>query len=78
MRSLVAEMGWLKRLSGRNRSDRIRTGISRNLGTEGTVIDKIRQRRLTWLGPVTRMDDEITSKGLHCHVKETRTRGRQT
>src|ERR1700733_6906972 len=56
-RLLVAEMSWLRRILGRSRRDRIRNEVTREeLGQKETIIDKIRKRRLTWFGHVTRME----------------------
>lgn len=79
-RILVAEMSWLRRIAGRTRRDRIRNEVTREeLGQRETLIDKIRKRRLTWFGHVTRMDSErLPARALFCQVKGTRSQGRQT
>ena len=52
-------MSWLRRILGRSRRDKIRNEVTREeLGQRETVVDKIRKRRLTWFGHVTRMDDK--------------------
>src|SRR6218665_3562197 len=56
-RILLAEMSWLRRILGRSRRDRIRNEVTRKeLGQQVTLVDKIRKRRLTWFGHVTRME----------------------
>ena len=78
-RLLVAEMSWLRGIIGRSRRDRIRNEtIRKKLGAEETVVDKIKKRRLTWFGHVSRMDDKrLPAAALHGQVEGTRSRGRQ-
>ena len=78
-RLLVAEMSWLRRILGRSRRERIRNEKTReDLGVKETVIDKIRKRRLTWFGHVTRMDvRRLPAAALHGNVEGVRSRGRQ-
>jgi len=78
-RLLVAEMSWLRRILGRSRRDKIRNEVTREeLGQRETVVDKIRKRRLTWFGHVTRMNDKrLPAAALYGHVEGTRSRGRQ-
>ncbi len=78
-RILVAEMSWLRRILGRFRRDRIRNEITRKeLGQEVSLIDKIRKRRLTWFGHVTRMEgSRLPAVALYGQVEGTRSRGRQ-
>ena len=43
-----------------------------------TLIDKIRKRRLTWFGHVTRMERRrVPALALYGQVERTRSRGRQ-
>ena len=79
-RLLVAEMSWLRRILGRSRRERIRNEVTRKeLGQNETIIDRIRKRRLTWFGHVTRMDDRrLPTTALYGHVEGTRSRGRQS
>ena len=50
-------MSWLRRILGRSRRDRIRNEVTRKeLGQQVTLVDKIRKRKLTWFGHVTRME----------------------
>src|SRR6218665_1404828 len=54
-RLLVAEIAWLRGIRGRSRREQIRIEKTREeLGTEETVIEKIKRRRLTWFGHVKR------------------------
>jgi len=78
-RLLVAEMSWLRRILGKSRRDKIRNEVTREeLGQRETVVDKIRKRRLTWFGHVTRMNDKrLPAAALYGHVEGTRSRGRQ-
>ena len=77
---LVAEMSWLRRILGRSRKNRIRNEITmKELGQEITLIDKIRKRRLTWFGHVTRMEgSRLPAVALYGQVEGTRSRGRQS
>lgn len=76
---MVAEMNWLRRIKGRSRRDRIRNEVTRTeLGQKETVIDKIRKKRLSWLGHVMRMDSSrLPAAALHGYVEGDRSRGRQ-
>jgi hypothetical protein len=76
-RLLVAEMDWLCGILGRSRRDRIRNEKTREeLGAKETVKDKIRKRRLTWFGHITRMNSRrLPTAALHGHVEGTRSRG---
>src|SRR6218665_3467718 len=76
---LVVELSWLRRILGKSRRDRIRNEITRKeLGQEITLIDKIRKRRLTWFGHVTRMEGcRLPAVALYGQVEGTRSRGRQ-
>ena len=68
-RLLVAEMSWLRRILGRSRRDKIRNEVTREeLGQKETVVDKIRKRRLTWFGHVTRMDDKRLPAAAHMYT----------
>jgi len=43
------------------------------------MVDKIRRRRLTWFGHVSRMDERLrllSSRAMYCCIKERRKRGR--
>ena len=74
-------MSWLiRRILGRSRRERIRNEVTRKeLGQKDTIIDRIRKRRLTRFGHVTRMDDRrLPTTALYGHVEGTRSRGRQT
>ena len=77
-RLLVAEMGWLRRIIGRSRREKIRNEETREeLGAEETIVEKIRKRRLRWFGHVRRMGGErLPNAALHGHVSGERSRGR--
>jgi len=64
---------------GRSRRDRIRNEVTRKeLGQQVTLVDKIRKRRLTWFGHVTRMEgSRLPVVALYGQVEGTRSRGRQ-
>src|SRR6218665_583971 len=72
-------MSWLRRILGRSRRDRIRNEVTRKeLGQQVTLVDKIRKRRLTWFGHVTRMEvNRLPVVALYVQVEGTRSRGRQ-
>jgi len=54
---LTAEMTWLRKILHVTRRDRIKTiDIRETLQQKETMVDKIRRRRLTWFGHVSRMD----------------------
>src|SRR5688572_9559886 len=76
---LAIEMNWLRRIKRRSKRDRIKNEVTRKeLGQEETVIDRIRKKRLTWLGHVMRMDNNrLPSMALYGYVEGTRSRGRQ-
>ena len=78
-RLLVAEMGWLRRIKGRSRRERIRNEKTREeLGAEETIVEKIRKRRLRWFGHVERMEGKrLPLAALHGHIEGERSRGRQ-
>src|SRR6218665_1730645 len=78
-RILVAEMSWLRRILGRSRRERIRNEVTRKeLGQQVTLVDKLRKRRLTWFGHVTRMEgNRLPVVALYGQVEGTRSRGRQ-
>src|SRR6218665_3042181 len=75
---LVAEIKWLWIicLLLRSRRDKIRNEETRkDLGQEITFIDKIRKRRLTWFGRVTRMENSrLPAVALYGQVEGTRSR----
>ena len=73
-------MSWLRRILGRSRRDRIRNEVTRKeLGQQVTLVDKIRKRRLTRFGHVTRMEgNRLPVVALYGQVEGTRSRGRQT
>ena len=53
---LVVEMSWLKGILGKSRRERIRNEIIREkMEQKEAIVDRIRKRRLTWFGHVTRM-----------------------
>jgi len=55
---LTAEMTWLRKILHVTRRDRIKTiDIREILQQKETMVDKIRRRRLTWFGHVSRMDE---------------------
>jgi len=55
---LTAEMTWLRKILHVTRRDRIKTiDIRETLQQKETMVDKIRRRRLTWFGHVSRMDE---------------------
>src|SRR6218665_2209584 len=78
-RLLVAEMSWLRRIIGRSRREKVRNEQTREeLGTEETVVQKIKKRRLQWFGHVERMEEKrLPNAALHEHVEGKRSRGRQ-
>ena len=78
-RILVAEMSWIRRILGVSRMERKRNvEIRQQLGLKETVIDRVRKRRFTWFGHVTRMDgNRLPLKALHCYIQGNRSRGRQ-
>ena len=69
----------LKRLLCVTRRDRKRNDTIRNmLQQEESLVQKIRKRRLTWFGHVTRMERErLPLRALHCHREGKRSQGRQ-
>lgn len=78
-RLLVAEMGWLRRIIGRSRREKIRNERTREeLGVEETIVEKIGKRRLRWFGHVSRMGEKrLPNAALHGHVEGKRSRGGQ-
>jgi len=41
------------------------------------MVDKIKRRRLTWFGYMSRMDERrLPSRAMYCYIKERRKRGR--
>ena len=72
-------MGWLRRIKGRSKRERIRNEKTREeLGAEETVVEKIRKRRLRWFGHVERMEGKrLPLAALHGHIEGERSRGRQ-
>ena len=75
----VAEMNWLRRILRITRLHRMRNEDIRNrLQQEVTLIDRIRKKRLSWFGHVTRMNERrLPLRAMHCYVTGRRTRGRQ-
>src|SRR6218665_1644267 len=59
---------------GRSRRDRIRNEVTRKeLGQQVTLVDKIRKRRLTWFGHITRMEgNRLPVVALYGQVEGTR------
>ena len=52
--------------------------IRQQLCLKETVTDRVRKRRLTWFGHVTRMcGNRLPLKALHCYIRGNRSRGRQ-
>jgi len=50
----------------------------RQLEQEHAAVTRIRQRRLTWFGHVTRMGKEtLPAKVMHCHIRGNRSRRSQ-
>jgi len=78
-RIISAEMAWLRRLLCVTRRDRIRNDTIRSvLHQEESLVQKIRKRRLTWFGHVTRMERErLPQRALHCHLEGERSQGGQ-
>jgi hypothetical protein len=76
---LSTEMGWLRRIMGVSRLQRIRNDeIRKKMGQQDTLYAKVQRKRLKWFGHVTRMDDtRLPFRALHCHIEGTRSRGRQ-
>jgi len=71
-------MGWLRKMLGVSRLQKVRNEIIRNiLEQEETIIDRIQKRRLTWFGHVERMEDNrLPHKTLHCYTKGVRSKRR--
>ena len=47
--------------------------INEILHQEEKLVDKIKKKRLTWFGHVTRMDERrLASRAMHCHIEGTR------
>ena len=71
-------MGWLRGILCRSRIERIRNEITREeTGQKETVIDRIRKRRLTWFGHVTRMEEKrLPATVLYGQTEGERSRGR--
>ena len=45
---------------------------------EKSLVQKIRKRRLTWFGHVTKIEGEqLLLRVLHCHIEGERSQGRQ-
>jgi len=63
-------MSWLRRIPGFSKRNRIRNeAILWHLEQEYTVMDKIRQRRLTCFGHVTRMGrGRLPTRTMRCHL----------
>ena len=79
-RILVAVMNWLRKILGRCRRGKIPNESTRNkLGLEITLLDKIKKRRLTWFGCVTRMEgNRLPAVILYGQVEEKRSRARKS
>lgn len=73
------EMGWLRKIMGVSRLQRIRNeAIREQMGQQETLCAKVQRKRLKWFGHVTRMDNtRLPFRALHCHIQGTRSRGRQ-
>src|ERR1700733_13458823 len=69
-------MGWLRRIRGRSRREKIRNEVTRKeLEIEETLVEKIRRRRLKWFGHVERMNKErLPLLALHGHIEGDRSR----
>ena len=72
------EMGWLRRILGVSRIQRLRNDFIRSkLKQEETLCEKIEKKRLRWFGHVERMEDNrLPHRALHCYIEGTRSRGR--
>jgi len=72
------EMGWLRRILGVSRIQRLRNDFIRSkLQQEETLCQKIEKKRLRWFGHVVRMDDNrLPHRALHCYIEGKRSRGR--
>jgi len=57
----------------------MRNGVIREvLHQKETLVDKIKKKRLTWFGHVTRMDErQLPPRAMHGHIEGTRNVGRQ-
>ena len=71
-------MTWLRKILHVTRRDRIKKiDITETLEQKETMVDKIRRRRLTWFGYMSRMDERrLPSRAMYCYIKERRKRGR--
>ena len=74
----TAEMTWLRKILHVTRRDRIKNiDIRETLQQKEAIVDKIRRRRLTWFGHVSRMDERrLPSRAMYCYIKGRRKRGR--
>jgi len=72
------EMGWLRRILGVSRIQRLRNDFIRSkLKQEETLCERIEKRRLRWFGHVERMEDSrLPQRALHCYIEGQRSRGR--
>jgi hypothetical protein len=78
-RILAAEMNWLRRILTISRLERRRNeDIRHEVGQTITLVERIRKRRLQWLGHVERMNcDRLPVRALHTRIEGNRSRGRQ-
>ena len=76
----TAEMGWLRRIRGVTKRDKIRnTRIREELGQQKSIMDRIKESRLRWFGHASRMDSgRLPNRTMNCYyIEGRRSRGRQ-
>lgn len=79
MKKLEAvEMDAMRRLLKISRMDKIRNeNIKQKMGIEGTIVQDIEQKQLTWYGHINRMDDKRLPKAtMEWQPQERKKRGR--
>jgi len=71
---MSAEVNWLRRLSGVSKLESRRNEeVRQELGQMVTLIERIRQRRLQWLGRVERTNnDGLLIRALHTGIERTK------
>jgi len=79
MKMSVIEIGWLKRILGVSRFQKLRNEFIWNkLGQDETLCSKIQKKRLWWFEHVERMEEHrLPQRVLHCFIEGKRSRGRQ-
>jgi len=72
---LTAEMTWLRKILHVTRRGRIKNiDVRETLQQKETMIDKIRRRRFTWFGHVSRMDEKGCHLGAFMKIFNTRSK----